>query len=122
MAARRFVSITKWWANIGGWLFFPATIAVLSILTDYAFWYPEEDEENRRLLSPKVFAHNNAYFDEYQGDYYWFLKVAAGIIMITLDVVGWILFYVSYKDALRYGNYLVLRNSRDQWGLTDDDF
>ena len=41
------------------------------------------------------------------------MKVAAGIIMITLDVVGWILFYVSYKDALRYGNYLVLRNSRD---------
>ena len=111
VAAQRFVSITKWWANIGGWLFFPVTIAVLSILTDYSFWFDEEDE-GRRLLSPKVFAHNNAAFGVYQEDYYFFAMVAAGAIMATLEVVGWILFYVSYKDAIKYGKYLIERNSR----------
>ena len=52
MAAERFVWITKWWAQIAGWIFFPGSIAVLITLIDEGIWYGDDDD--RRLLAPKV--------------------------------------------------------------------
>ena len=47
-AAERFLWITKWWAQIAGWLFFPASIAALGVAIG------DGDGDRKMLMSPLV--------------------------------------------------------------------
>ena len=122
-AAERFVWITKWWAQIAGWLFFPGTIAVLITLIDEGVWY-----DDRRLLAPRVQKHqnnwwgNNWWYDDDEGDYNWYSQIVGASVMLSLEIAGWVMFYVSYKDSLKYGEYLIQRNIKYAEGASDAGF
>ena len=70
------------------------------------------------MLSPSVKApHNNhwnwSWWDDEDNEDYsedWYSRIVGATIMLSLDIAGWVMFYVSYKDALKYGQYLVAAN------------
>ena len=114
-AAERFLWTTKWWAQIMGWLLFPGTIfaAVAIVDADLIRYLGEHDDSDyyRRLLSPRTKAHNWwSWDDDEDNDEYdssWIERIIAGVVMISLDVAGWVMFYVAYKDSLKYTQYLI---------------
>ena len=40
-----------------------------------------------------------------EGNYYW-----AGGFVLAMEIAGWSMFYSSYKDAIKYGEYLIEAN------------
>ena len=117
-AAERFLWITKWWAQIAGWILFPGTVfaAVAAVDPDLILYITDD---RRRLLSPSVKAPHGGggwnwvwWDDEDNEDYSedWITRIVGATIMLSIDIAGWVMFYVSYKDALKYGQYLVARN------------
>ena len=37
----------------------------------------------------------------------WVVAIVGGVVMMSLEIAGWSMFYISYKDSLKYGKYLV---------------
>ena len=103
-AAERFLWITKWWAQIAGWLFFPASIAALGV----AIGDGDRDGDKKMLMSPLVEKKRRRGDDDEEGNQI-SLIVGASVIL-SLDIAGWTLFYLSYKDAINYGQYLLESN------------
>ena len=100
--------ITKWWAQIIGWFLFPATVATAAALvdTDLIDYFIHLISGSRRLLSPRVQWHqsdNWGWSFNDSGDVYiwdWLIRLVAAGIMVIMDIIGWIMFYVAYKDSL----------------------
>ena len=121
--AEQFVKTTRWWAQIGGWIFFPVTLFVAAIafdpvILDYIIY--GEEQLDTRLLSPHVKNHSSSHCyswnswcsDYYDGEGSWSESIAAGVAMLSLEIAGWRMFYASYKDALKYGRYLAEVNAQ----------
>ena len=96
-----------------GWLLFPGTIfAAVAIVDSNLIRYLGEHDD-RRLLSPRTKSHDSWYwswYDDEDNDNYdssWIERIIAGVVMISLDVSGWVMFYVAYKDSLKYAQYLI---------------
>lgn len=114
-AAERFLWTTKWWAQVVGWLLFPATIfaAVAIVDADLLRYLGHHEDEDRRLLSPRTKAHDSwnwSWWDDEDNDDYdtsWIERIIAGVVMISLDISGWVMFYVAYKDSVKYAQYLI---------------
>ena len=109
---------TKWWAQIAGWIFFPVTVAAAVIAISPDLWdYIYHGEEQLHLRSPNVKNHywghcyswnpwcHSYYDDDGEGSYYW-----AGGFVLAMEIAGWSMFYSGYKDAIKYGEYLIEAN------------
>ena len=109
---------TKWWAQIAGWIFFPVTVVAAVIAISPDLWdYIYHGEEQHHLRSSKEgkwhcnwwnpSCHSYYYYDDSSddGSYYW-----AGGFVLAMEIAGWAMFYSGYKDAIKYGEYLIEAN------------
>ena len=69
-------------------------------------------------MSPKVEVHNyghcnwwNTYCYDYHSDDHLSETIAAGVVIMSFEIAGWSMFYTGYKDALKYGKYLIEANA-----------
>ena len=89
-----------------GWLLFPGTIFTAVAIADADLIRYLGHYDDRRLLSPRTKAHDWwSWDDDEDNDEYdtsWIERIVAGVVMISLDVAGWVMFYVAYKDSLKY--------------------
>ena len=169
MAMRRFESITKYWAQIGGWIFFFATLAASAvalypdILIGIWPWEPLDWEWTTDNWEPPGFCRNidydnygNIVYDKF-GDrcsaYYgninfcenfddddfesatmccacgggtrdetWTPKgaifvteyIVAAAVVLSIEIVGWIMFYISKKEAILYADSLIVDDDQDE--------
>ena len=99
-----------------GWLLFPGTIFAAVAIVDtslISYLGGHDDDDYYRLMSPRTKAHDSwswSWWDDEDNDNYdasWIERIIAGVVMISLDVSGWVMFYVAYKDSLKYAQYLI---------------
>ena len=99
VAAERFVWFTKWWSQIAGWV---TSLGTMYLAIDWLLL--EADFDRHLLLSPKVSKKKKG-----KGDDDWEEAVygALGVIIISIEVAAWVMYYFSYSSALKYGESLV---------------
>ena len=49
----------------------------------------------------------NTYCYDYHSDDHLSETIAAGVVIMSFEIAGWSMFYTGYKDALKYGKYLI---------------
>lgn len=102
VAEKRFLWITKWWANVAGW-----STSISSILL-YISLIVEGDFSLYSFFP--LFRRNRWWKKNDDDDWEDFEEVAlqvVGITGISVEIVSWVLFYISYPKAMAYGTYLL---------------
>ena len=68
------------------------------------------DHGKNKLLYPHVEKKNKNKggmdWDDDDDSWYWTMLVG-GVVMVSMEIAGWTMFYISYKDSVKYGEYLV---------------
>ena len=59
--------------------------------------YPHVEKKNK----------NKGGDDDWEDDEWYFTMLAGGVVMVSMEIVGWTMFYIAYKDSLKYGEYLL---------------
>ena len=55
------------------------------------------------------------YYDD--SNSFWSDTIPVGAFILSVEIAGWSMFYASYKDAIKYGEYLIEANKE---ALTTD--
>ena len=101
-AAARFVWVTKWRAHIVGWM---ASLGTIYLALDWgleAFDFGKG--KKHKLMAPGGGAWDDD--DDWGWDFMDYLYEGAAITAITIEVIGWILYYFSWKNSMAYGESL----------------
>ena len=59
--------------------------------------YPHVEKKNK---------NKGGNWDDDDDSWYWSMLVG-GVVMVSMEIAGWTMFYISYKDSLKYGEYLL---------------
>ena len=113
IGAHRFVWITKWWTNIGGWIFSLGNVyAVLRYLfmldippySRDSMWDMKENKKGKLMAGGMGwgnFEEQFAQIDWVQVAYY-----VGGSWILAVEAAGWVMFYYAYVNSLDYGQAL----------------
>jgi len=118
VAEKRFLWITKWWANIFGWTTSVMTIMLyislivegdLDLFTDFLSF---RGRKNWWKKSKKSKGKGDDDLEEYA----WMI---VGITGITVEVASWIIFYLAYGKSMAYGAHLLTQTVDE--AIAEDD-
>ena len=84
-------------------------LALIYRIDDTIFFGRENGKGGKnKLLYPHVEKNKNKGGDwDDDDDEWYYTMLAGGVVMVSMEIAGWVMFYIAYKDSLKYGEYLL---------------
>ena len=78
-------------------------------MIDDAIFFGGKGGKGGKLLYPHVEKKNKNKGGDWDddGDEWYFSTLSGGVVMVSMEIAGWVMFYIAYKDSLKYGEYLL---------------
>ena len=110
IAAHRFVWITKWWTNIGGWVF---SLGNVYAVGRYLFMlnippYSRDSMKDMKDNKKGKLMAGGMGWDNFKGKTDW-VQVwyyVWGSWILAVEAAGWTMFYYAYANSLDFGQAL----------------